>query len=241
MTEIDITQIGKPIRKSGIQMKFPGCNVKASGKGIVTNTIGVNGGVISEAGEVEETTNAKEGNNNSIAGGTQESLATSTEKLSYQNKAPTEDTIKEKKGVFTPVNVNSSINLFLDSDDFNDEKSAKTGINITKVRKQQNNKLGIETKYSCWNNESLKKKARNMSVEDVTLKSASSKDNDNAVLSKKIVRGNKAGKHGRPLNKRETTANSKKIRGAYRKVRVKYPWTTEGIGIVQTKSIREKG
>ena len=59
-----------------------------------------------EAGEVEEKTNTKEDNKYSVAGGTKESLAFPTEKLSDTYEAPWEDTIKDWKGNSTPVNAN---------------------------------------------------------------------------------------------------------------------------------------
>ena len=103
-----------------------------------------------------------------------------------KNKAHTEDTITDKKGATTSVNVDSSMNQFLHSDGSDGKKSDKTGITITQAREQQSRKLGIETKYAHWEKKSLKKKVTNMAEDDEALNLASKEDKHDAVLPKKF-------------------------------------------------------
>ena len=143
-------------------------------------------------------------------GGTKDAPAPSTATLSDPNEAPLEDTRKEKKGDAAPGNVNLSIDLFLDSNESDDDKSAVTEINTTQI---QIRRRGIETKFASWHNKCVKRKVRTMAAETTLLKLALREDNDNPVLSKKNVGESSPAKPGKQPKKGKATANKEMITG----------------------------
>jgi hypothetical protein len=83
---------------------------------MVSNSVADNGGDILKPGEVEEKNKTKDGDNYLIARGAKDAPTSPTSTLSDPSKTPWEDAYMDKNGAAAPVNINTTINLFLDLD-----------------------------------------------------------------------------------------------------------------------------